>query len=215
MKLLKFFEVELSFRTLICGVEASHSDLPYYKDIIKSDKTRVDCVFEEAKIKGWDVRVGEMGVGEVQDRIGSGGGCLAIVLINAAILNFTSSNSQEEAPPPDLPYHGHYVVVCGFVTSDTTSPLAVIYDPAKKASQNPREIPLSLFDQARLSSGTDQDIIFIPKSQSKITHSSYPPIPNNNDEKKSQVNEEEEKKEDEESTLDELINWFKTSFKFG
>ncbi|RUS71373.1 hypothetical protein EGW08_020869 [Elysia chlorotica] len=163
--ILNRHSVPLEFYTITMGVKPEHSKKPFYQSHFNRDESRVNLLFRKASQHGIFVQERSLSIEELlyhvqQDRP-------AIVLVNQSYLHCLSCAGSNARKCWDCltlcqkPYCGHFVVLCGF---DRRKDLVFYRDP----DSNCREVcqtHTDVFDKARLSDGTDEDVIIILRNQ--------------------------------------------------
>ncbi|XP_056637943.1 protein GUCD1 isoform X1 [Diorhabda carinulata] len=156
--LLKKFQVPHIFYTITLGVHEGYRENSFYNTILSKDEHRINARFKEAENVGIVVRKQSVSMLEIISHLTNGP---VIVLTNAKILscdickfNKISREFRKCIPWP-APYQGHYVVLCGF---DIHNEKLFYRNPS--FNDHVCVIPMEIFDLARKSYGTDEDIIF-------------------------------------------------------
>ncbi|XP_047655963.1 protein GUCD1 isoform X4 [Tachysurus fulvidraco] len=158
--------VKHCFCTQTLGVDKGFKNQSFYKKHFDSEEDRVNELFLKAESRGIMVKKCSVPVQEIQSHLNHGH--VAIVLVNAVVLMcelcstsvkyccFLPVNQKCFCSTPD--YQGHFVVVCGF---NRTAGCIFYNNPAY--SDRVCCTSISNFEEARMSYGTDEDILFIFK----------------------------------------------------
>lgn len=156
--LLKRFRIRNSMYTTMMGVNEAYIRQDYYNRIINLDRERVKYLFKEAASSGVEVHEGRITTEELLSHLAFGGP--AIVLVDAGLL--VCDLCKHNKLKADFRqcfgggYRGHYVLAVGYSLS--TGKL-LYRDPA--LSERLCAVAVNRFKQARLATGTDEDIIFV------------------------------------------------------
>lgn len=138
--------VDATFYTRCLGTGAHHQSIDWYTKNMGDDDVRVQELFDKATSNCWPIEKRQLGVDEVARRLD--GSTVAIVLVDANILNSSASISSEG-------YSGHYVVLYGY---NSFTGLFTCLDPARACGV--RWVSSAQLDAARCHVGTDEDIVF-------------------------------------------------------
>ncbi|XP_072381594.1 protein GUCD1 isoform X2 [Diabrotica undecimpunctata] len=157
--LLKRFDVPHIFYTVTLGVHEGYRGNSFYTSILSKDENRINTRFKEAEHAGVFVRKKSVSILDIIAHLINGP---VIALTNARILscdicklNKISSEFRKCIPWPAT-YQGHYIVICGYDV-----PTRKFFYRNPSFSDRVCIIPMDIFDLARKSYGTDEDIIFI------------------------------------------------------
>eukprot|EP01025_Chloroclados_australasicus_P055377 TRINITY_DN6698_c0_g1_i1.p2 TRINITY_DN6698_c0_g1~~TRINITY_DN6698_c0_g1_i1.p2 ORF type:complete len:159 (+),score=6.67 TRINITY_DN6698_c0_g1_i1:182-658(+) len=125
---------------------------------MQTDMTRVERLFREATEAGISIQKRSLTWKDIRDFL-LDGTCLAIVLVDKRYLR------QPPAPScccglVNTSYTGHYILVCGF---DEATHSFVTQDPA--VANGRKLICASHFDMARITFGTDEDVLIVSKAK--------------------------------------------------
>jgi len=145
--LLKRFDVPCVFCTTSWGVKKEYAQMAFYKNTFDQDQNRVNTLFEQAERNGVCIQVRSVSSEEIKNHVSRGN--LVVALVNANLLEAASVSE-------DVPYHGHFVLVCGF---EETTDEWIYKDP--DTEQRESRATQEQFDKARKSVGTDEDLIFV------------------------------------------------------
>ncbi|MGH0151454.1 UNVERIFIED_CONTAM: hypothetical protein FKN15_024104 [Acipenser sinensis] len=138
----------------------------FYKKHFSTEEDRVNELFAKAEANGVVVEKRSVTIQEIQNHLAQGH--VAIVLVNAVLLVcdlcstpvkyccFLPVGQKCFCRKPD--YQGHFVVVCGF---NRATGCIFYNNPAY--SDRVCSTSTSTFEEARMSYGTDQDILFVYK----------------------------------------------------
>ncbi|KAM9546498.1 protein GUCD1-like isoform 2-T2 [Salvelinus alpinus] len=154
------------FCTQTLGVDKGFRNQSFYKKHFDTEEDRVNELFLKAESKGVVVNKCSVTIQEIQEHIDQGH--VAIVLVNAVVLVCELCSSPVKyccflpvgqkcfCRKPE--YQGHFVVVCGFNRST-----GCIFYNNPAYSDRVCCTSISNFEEARMSYGTDEDILFIFK----------------------------------------------------
>ncbi|CAH1118419.1 unnamed protein product [Phaedon cochleariae] len=159
--LLKKFDVRHIFYTITLGVHEGYRGNSFYHKVLTKDENRITTRFKIAENSGIFIRNSSLSITEVMEHLVNGP---VIVLTNAkhlccdiCKLNKISSEFRKCIPWP-VTYQGHYIVLCGY---DINSRKVFYRNPS--FGDHVCTMSMTMFDQARKSYGTDEDIILIYK----------------------------------------------------
>ncbi|KAL4609578.1 protein GUCD1 [Arapaima gigas] len=154
------------FCTQTLGVDKGFKNESFYKKHFETEEDRVNELFFKAESKGVVVNKCSVTIQEIQAHLVQGH--VAIVLVNAVVLScelcsvpvkyccFLPAGQQCFCRRPE--YQGHFIVVCGFNRATSS----IFYNnPAY--SDRVCCTSFSNFEEARMSYGTDEDILFVYK----------------------------------------------------
>ena len=162
--------ISFNYTTITLGVDSGYQDEKYYSSILTKDNERINQRFQLSEQNNISVQKRSVSILELVHHVANNGVC--IVLTNANLLtceicssiscfskhckytaNVAKSLSCCTMKPP---YQGHYVVVCGYILKEKK----IIY---RNPSYSDRMcvVPFDMFDDARTSYGTDEDVIFV------------------------------------------------------
>lgn len=167
------FKLDYVFYTLTLGVDPSYEGNSFYKRTFNVDEMRVNSLFTVAPYLGLKVEKRSISLEEIISKLIKGYIAIVLVNSNALVCNwcevFTPNKLRIFAdclcPSPPREYCGHYIVLCGF-DADKRS----VYYKNPSFNENLCCTKFDMFESARHSYGTDDDIIFIKledHSQSK------------------------------------------------
>ena len=148
--LLDSYDVHADFLTCSWGRPDKHNEKDFYSTSNKKDLERVERLFARASIEGFSARDATLSARELCDTMRNDDH-LALLLVDHRYI----SNADFE---PDGDFHGHYVLLVGY---DAEFDAYLVRDPALKAGKA-LLVGAGTLEKARLSDGTDQDIILIP-----------------------------------------------------
>jgi hypothetical protein len=139
------------FRYLFCSKEVSFNEtlrgFDYYRNAFENDRPRVHQIFQRIRTEHMPTfQVDSMPMSRIIDLV-SRNDCIAIALVDNSILLGNA----------DAPYRGHYIVLVGFQPN-----FFLIQDPGSVESCT--KLSLELFERAWRAPGTDEDIIFVVKT---------------------------------------------------
>eukprot|EP00096_Caligus_rogercresseyi_P005424 TRINITY_DN2084_c0_g1_i1.p1 TRINITY_DN2084_c0_g1~~TRINITY_DN2084_c0_g1_i1.p1 ORF type:complete len:224 (-),score=58.86 TRINITY_DN2084_c0_g1_i1:1224-1895(-) len=146
--LLKKFRIPFLYTTITKGVDPSYAEEAYYNKVLQKDTERVIRRFDEAENNCICIQERSVALSEILTHLASAGPIIA--LVNANVLKSPSSIIDE------INYQGHYVLLVGY---DLSKKIIHYQDPSFK--QNASCAPFAIFERARKSYGTDEDIVFI------------------------------------------------------
>ncbi|KAA0201260.1 hypothetical protein HAZT_HAZT002970 [Hyalella azteca] len=164
--LLYRFGIQFRYYTITLGVDHGLSKEKFYQTAISKDELRVVDRFERASELGLVVEKRSVSLMQITEHLKN---CLPIiVLTNAHLLqcrlcSFSETRARIRdcfAVACDVPYQGHFVVLVG---CDENSGLIYYANPSvgKKVCC----CTFKHMEDARLSYGTDEDIIFIDRDR--------------------------------------------------
>jgi hypothetical protein len=136
---------------LFCSKEVSFNEtlrgFDYYRNAFENDRPRVHQIFQRIRTEHMPTfQVDSMPMSRIIDLV-SRNDCIAIALVDNSILLGNA----------DAPYRGHYIVLVGFQPN-----FFLIQDPGSVESCT--KLSLELFERAWRAPGTDEDIIFVVKT---------------------------------------------------
>ncbi|XP_020345346.1 protein GUCD1 isoform X1 [Oncorhynchus tshawytscha] len=158
--------VRYRFCTQTLGVDKGFRNQSFYKKHFDTEEDRVNKLFLKAESKNVVVKQCSVTIQEIQEHVDLSH--VAIVLVNAVVLVCELCSSPVKyccflpvgqkcfCRKPE--YQGHFVVVCGF---NRSSGCIFYNNPAY--SDRVCCTSISNFEEARMSYGTDEDILFIFK----------------------------------------------------
>ncbi|XP_041079917.1 protein GUCD1-like [Polyodon spathula] len=158
--------VRQRFCTQTLGVDKGYRNQSFYKKHFSTEENRVNELFAKAEANGVVVEKRSVTVQEIQNHLAQGH--VAIVLVNAVLLVcdlcstpvkyccFLPVGQKCFCRKPD--YQGHFVVVCGF-----NGATGCIFYNNPAYSDRVCSTSIRTFEEARMSYGTDQDILFVYK----------------------------------------------------
>ncbi|XP_076041266.1 protein GUCD1 [Oratosquilla oratoria] len=144
--------------TVTLGIDPGFSSESFYDHVLGKDAHRVTERFKQASKHGIVVEQGSISISQIVAHVRSQGP--VIVLTNAHLL--VCDRCAKAMPqlrsclPCAPPYQGHYIVVIGYDMNKGT-----LYYRNPSYKDRICSISLCAFDNARLSYGTDEDIIFL------------------------------------------------------
>ncbi|KAK7088316.1 protein GUCD1-like [Littorina saxatilis] len=149
--------------TITLGANAEHASKSFYSGFTRDEK-RVNKLFEEAATQGVQVEQRSVALEEVVNHLSTG--CLAVVLIDWRYLECMWC-------PPNMGrcclwcmdighsgYQGHFIVVCGYNRTKQH-----IFYKNPNTSDSLCCCQFESFEKARKSHGTDEDILFLYKTE--------------------------------------------------
>ena len=161
------------------GVDESYNKLGYYKDSFTSDELRVKRLFEMAHERNWSLLQTSHITFRTFVDVVSKQGVVAIVLLDNRVLKGNTIQQQTRSS-----YSGHYVIVCGVSQNKNDVSYARTNSPYDNCDCNQQQyydyclviknpgiakqvqfITPSIFEKAWRAKGTDEDVIFIKKTQ--------------------------------------------------
>ncbi|KAG5840740.1 protein GUCD1 isoform X1 [Anguilla anguilla] len=167
---LAYLMCQLGVRHLFCtqtlGVDKGFRNQSFYKKHFETEEDRVNELFLKAESKGVVVKKCSVTIQEIQNHLVQGH--VAIVLVNAVVLVcelcstpvkyccFLPVGQKCFCRKPE--YQGHFVVVCGFNRGT-----GCIFYNNPAYSDRVCCTSISNFEEARMSYGTDEDILFVYK----------------------------------------------------
>ncbi|KAL9253530.1 Guanylyl cyclase 1-like protein [Drosera capensis] len=148
--ILQKFSISFTYFTVTLGANPNFIAESFYKDQLPVDLVRVDLLFKKAGGNGISIKCRSISQEEISFLILSGK-YIAITLVDQYIL----SRSWLKDCTSSLDYTGHYIVICGY---DTTNDEFEIRDPANSSIER---VSSRCLDEARKSFGTDEDLLLI------------------------------------------------------
>ncbi|CAI7903480.1 unnamed protein product, partial [Closterium sp. NIES-54] len=153
--LLQRHGVGVEFLTVTIGANPSFAQQPFYKENMPGDVDRVNRLFADTIRAGVRIQCASIGIQHLAWLLLSGR-YLIIALVDKR--SITHPLASERCPPeccgPTPGYIGHFVVLCGF---DSHSRMFEICDPSSHGGTS--WVPMAAVDDARMTFGTDQDLI--------------------------------------------------------
>ncbi|XWS65915.1 hypothetical protein CRYUN_Cryun05aG0154600 [Craigia yunnanensis] len=161
--LLQKFSVRFSFYTVTFGANPNYSGETYYKEQLPNDLGRVDKLFQKAVEAGINIRCRSISGEEISRWILSGK-YIVIALVDQHKLSrsWVGDVIISGFHGNDVGYTGHYVVICGY---DAEADEFEIRDPA--SSRKHDRISSKSLEEARMSFGTDEDLLLISLEESR------------------------------------------------
>ncbi|KAI9559665.1 protein C22orf13 [Daphnia sinensis] len=160
--ILNHFSVKIKYYTKTLGVNPNFSQEKFYDSYIPKDEARVNQRFAAAASKGISIETGSLEITDLIHHIKQNGVAIALIDVNQLECVSCKSlvkelgNFMRTLLKPQLPFSGHYIVICGF---DTKKKLIYYRDPAVRSELCC--LTFSSFEKARQAHGTDEDIILI------------------------------------------------------
>ena len=158
------------YTTVTLGVDPGYGSEKFYSSILSKDHERINQRFKASEQNGILVQKRSVTLFDLVNHVATKGVC--IVLINANILacelcehntcfgrhgRYTANMAKTlSCCRVKTPYQGHYVTMCGYNLKEKK----IIY---RNPGHSDRECVTSfeIFDEARTSYGTDEDVVFI------------------------------------------------------
>lgn len=147
--LLNAFGVHADYFTSSWGCALNHATKPFYASSHSKDFERVRHLFDRAKAEGMSVRIATFSAKELWDTLRHDDHML-LALVD---LRYLYTDDHEVAGH----FHGHYILLVGI---DRELNCFLLRDPARKDGQTVH-VSADRVERARLSDGTDQDLILI------------------------------------------------------
>lgn len=161
--LLRRFGLDVCFLTTTLGPNPAYANEGFYIANIQEDQHRVSRLFSDASAAGIAVQKRSLSASELQEVMLTGV-CLVIALVDKRKLNPRLVRGDSYGLPTLLPggfgeagYTGHYILIIGF---DAAEQRFIVRDPAMMASE--LHVSSHALDLARMSFGTDEDLIIVP-----------------------------------------------------
>ncbi|XP_007899945.1 protein GUCD1 [Callorhinchus milii] len=164
--LMHQFGVTHRFCTQTLGVDKGYRYQSFYRKHFDTEEERVNQLFAQSGLNDVRVEKRSVRVQEIQEHLAQGH--VVIVLVNAVLLVCDLCSTPVKfccllpigqkcfCKNPD--YQGHFIVVCGY---NGKSGCIFYNNPAY--ADRVCSTSLSNFDEARMSYGTDEDILFVYK----------------------------------------------------
>ncbi|CAI5483947.1 unnamed protein product [Closterium sp. Yama58-4] len=155
--LLQRHGVGVEFLTVTIGANPSFASQPFYKENMPGDVDRVNRLFADTIRAGVCIQCASIGIQDLAWLLLSGR-YLIIALVDKRTIThpLASVRCPPECCGPTPGYIGHFVVLCGF---DSHSRMFEICDPSSHGGT--AWVPMAAVDDARMTFGTDQDLILI------------------------------------------------------
>eukprot|EP00955_Chlamydomonas_euryale_P100040 365255-Chlamydomonas_euryale.AAC.19 len=139
------------------GPNPAYANESFYMANIHEDEKRVQRLFEAAPGAGIAMRQRSLASNELQGLMLTGT-CLVIALVDRRKLQpWVMCADVPSLVGYDGGYLGHYVLIIGF---DPVTDEYIVRDPAGMDAE--QRLAASSLDQARMSFGTDEDLIIVP-----------------------------------------------------
>jgi hypothetical protein len=153
--LLAAYGCSVIFYTMTVGANPEFATELFYRGQLSADRVRVDRLFSQAVQRGINIRQKSLTWQDLRDHL-QGGHRLAIVLIDKWKLKENSQCCCGLVVPG---YAGHYIVVSTFCEG---SQMFLVHDPACSLTCTYMSAPS--LDRARMSFGTDEDVLLVSRS---------------------------------------------------
>ena len=162
--------ISFYYTTITLGVDPGYGNEKFYNSILTKDNVRINTRFKDSAQKGIIIQKRSVSIVELISHIATKGVC--IVLTNANLLSCEECENRSYFERPGrytanvaktlsccckkTSYQGHYVVLCGYKWAEKK----IIY---RNPGYSNRECVMSfqMFDDARTSYGTDEDVVFV------------------------------------------------------
>lgn len=137
------------------GVRNDYAAVPFYRDQLANDRTRVEAAFRGLPPEV-SLHVGSLSVSTLLNLVLSAR-VLLVLLVDKAQLTHCQGDVEHARENGIDGYLGHYVVVLG---ADLDQDALVVADPARAEWSSVR-VPIPQLERARKAHGTDEDILII------------------------------------------------------
>ena len=161
--------ISFYYTTVTLGVDPGYGSEKFYSSILSKDNERINQRFKASEQNGIVVQKRSVSLSDLVNHVATNGVC--IVLTNANLLScdvcennscfgrrcrYTGNVAKTLSCCMKPPYQGHYVVMCGY----NLNLKQIIY---RNPGHSDRECVTSfeIFDDARTSYGTDEDVLFV------------------------------------------------------
>lgn len=166
------YRLDYVFYTLTLGVDPSYEGNSFYQGTFNVDEMRVNGLFTMAPYLGLNVEKRSVSLEEIISRLMKGYVAIVLVNSNALICNWCEVYAPNKLrmladclrPSAPSEYCGHYIVLCGF-DADKRS----IYYKNPSFNEVLCCAKFNMFESARHSYGTDDDIIFIKLEEPRLS----------------------------------------------
>lgn len=155
--LLRRFSLDVCFLTTMMGPNPAYANEGFYMANIHEDEQRVSRLFQAAPSAGIAMQQRSLASHELQG-IMLTGTCLVIALVDKRKLDpWVVADLPALVGCADAGYTGHYVLIIGF---DSATNEYIVRDPAAMDAE--QRLTTAALDEARMSFGTDEDLIIVP-----------------------------------------------------
>jgi Guanylylate cyclase len=158
--------VHFEFCTKTVGCKAAYRSIDFYHKAFEQDADRVNRRFFEANAQGIGVRIASFSITELAQLVQSSS-CAVIVLVDARHLPYHQAHVQQHCSSSTTAadtsaYKGHYLLLVGYLIDPG---VFVVRDPA--VDTEALLLSHAGIDAARLSYGTDEDVLILDLAKSK------------------------------------------------
>ena len=159
----RFPHIPFYYTTITLGVDPGYGSEKFYSAILRKDHERVNHRFQMSDQNGVNIQKRSASTFELLNHVANKGVCIVLTNANLLICDVCESQSCFGKHGTNMsclgikkPYQGHYVVMCGYKLKEKK----IIY---RNPGYIDRECVTSfeIFDDARTSYGTDEDVIFV------------------------------------------------------
>ncbi|CAH0549546.1 unnamed protein product [Brassicogethes aeneus] len=164
--LLKRYKIKHVYYTITFGIHPEHATNSFYDTILTKDESRINRRFDNAEKCGIKIKTASVTIEYILDQLRFGP---VIVLTNTQLIicdrcKFNKMKTELRKLIPCVPkFQGHYIVLCGYSAN-----LRKIFYRNPTMYNHVCVMSMEVFEHARKSSGTDEDIIFVKTLENQI-----------------------------------------------